>query len=50
MEDAEFLEAILCRHTDLSMSLMKGMETLVKAAEEPFYNESKDCTEEFTTL
>jgi len=29
---------------------MKGMEALMKAAEEPLYDESKGCTKEFTTL
>jgi hypothetical protein len=48
-EDAELLEAMLRRHTDLSMFFMKGMESLKKAAEEPFYDESKGCTKEFTT-
>ena len=49
-EDAEFLEAILRRHTEPSMLLMKGMETLKKAAKEQLYVESKGCTKEFTTL
>jgi hypothetical protein len=50
-EDAEFLEAMLRRHTeDPSMFFMKGMEALMKAAEEPLYDESKGCTKEFTTL
>jgi hypothetical protein len=50
-EDAEFLEAMLCRHAeDPSMFFMKGMEALMKAAEEPLYDESKGCTKEFTTL
>jgi hypothetical protein len=49
-EDAELLEAMLCRHTDPSMFFKKGMESLKKAAEEPLYNESKGCTKEFTTL
>ena len=49
-EDAELLEAMLRRHTDQSMFLMKGMESLKKAAEEPLYDESKGCTKEFTTL
>jgi len=51
VEDSEFLEAMLCRHAeDPSMFFMKGMETLMKAAEEPLYDESKGCTKEFTTL
>jgi len=50
VEDIDFLEAILYRHTDPDMMLMKGMEALMKAAEEPLYDESKSCTKEFTTL
>ena len=49
-KDAEFLEAMLRRHTKPSMLLMKGMEALKKAAEEPLYDESKGCTKEFTML
>jgi len=50
-ENAEFLEAMLHRHAkDPSMFFMKGMETVMKAAEEPLYDESKGCTKEFTTL
>jgi hypothetical protein len=50
-EDAEFLEATLCRHAkDPSMFFMKSMEALMKAAEEPLYDESKGFTKEFTTL
>jgi len=49
-EDFEFLEAMLHRHTESSMLLMKEMEALKKAAEEPLYDESKGCTQEFTTL
>jgi hypothetical protein len=50
-EDAEFLEAMLRRHAeDPSMFFMKGMEALMKAAEESLYDESKGCTKEFTTL
>jgi hypothetical protein len=47
-EDAELLEAILHRHTDPSMFFIKGMESLMKAAKEPLYNESEGCTKEFT--
>jgi hypothetical protein len=32
-EDAELLEAILCRHTNPSMFFMKGMESLMKEAD-----------------
>jgi hypothetical protein len=33
------------RHAeDPSMFFMKGMEALMKAAEEPLYDESKGCT------
>jgi uncharacterized Zn finger protein (UPF0148 family) len=32
------------------MFLLKGMEALQKAAEEPLYDESKGCTKEFSTL
>jgi hypothetical protein len=49
-EDAELLEATLHRHTDPSMFFMKGMESLMKAIEEPLYDESKGCTKEFTML
>ena len=50
-EDAEFLEAMLRRHVkDASMFFMNGMEVLMKAVEEPLYDESKGCTMEFTTL
>jgi hypothetical protein len=50
-EDAEFLEAILRRHAeDPPMFFMKGMKALMKAAEEPLYDESKGCTKEFMTL
>jgi len=50
-DDAEFLEAMLCRHAeDPSMFFMKGMEALMKVVEEPLYNGSKGCTKEFTTL
>ena len=49
-EDVEFLEAMLRRHTEPSMLLMKGMAALKKAAEEPLYDESKGCTKEYTTL
>jgi hypothetical protein len=37
-KDAELLEAILRRHTDPSVFLMKGMESLKKTAEEPLYD------------
>jgi hypothetical protein len=47
-EDAELLEAILRRHTDPSMFFIKGMESLMKAAKEPLYDESEGCTKEFT--
>jgi hypothetical protein len=50
-EDTEFLEAMLCRHAeDPSMFFIKGMETLMKAVEDPLYDESKGCTKEFTML
>ena len=50
-EDAEFLEAMLRRHAeDPSVFFMKGIEALMKVAEEPLYDESKGCTKEFTTL
>jgi hypothetical protein len=47
-EDIELLEAILYRHIDPSMFFMKGMESQMKAAEEPLYDKSKGCTKEFT--
>jgi len=50
-EEAEFLEAMLHHHAeDPSVFFMKGMEALMKAAEEPLYDESKGCTKEFATL
>jgi len=50
-DDAKFLEAMLRRHVeDPSMFFIKGMEALMKEAEEPLYNESKGCTKEFTML
>jgi hypothetical protein len=49
-EDAELLEAILHHHTDPSTFFMRGMESLMKAVEEPFYDEPKGCTNEFTTV
>ena len=49
VEDFKFLEAMLHRHTKISMLLMKGMEALKKAAEEPLYDESKGCTKECTS-
>jgi hypothetical protein len=50
-EDVEFLETVLHRHAeDPSMFFMKCIEALMKAAEEPLYDESKGCTKEFTTL
>jgi hypothetical protein len=50
-EDAEFLEAMLRHHAeDPSIFFIKDMEALMKAAEEPLYDESKGCTKEFTTL
>jgi hypothetical protein len=49
-EDVEFLEAILRHHTNQSMFFMRGMEALMKAAEEPLYDDSKGCTKESTAL
>jgi hypothetical protein len=49
-EDADFLDAILSSHMDPSMFFMKGMKEIRKAAEEPFYDESKGCTKDFMTL
>ena len=49
-EQAEFFEALLHRYFDPSMFLIKGMEALKKATTEHLYKESKDCTDEFTTL
>jgi hypothetical protein len=49
-EDAKLLKAILRHHIDPSMFFMRGMEALMKAAEEPLYDESKGCTKEFTAL
>ena len=49
-EQAEFFEALLHRYSDPSMLLIKGMEALKKSATEHLYEESKGCTDEFTTL
>ena len=49
-EQADFFEALLHRHSDPSMFFTKGMEALKKAATEHLYDESKGCTNEFTTL
>jgi len=50
-EDAEFLEAMLRHHVeDPSVFFIKGMDALMKATEEPLYDESKGYTKEFTTL
>ena len=49
-EQAEFFEALLHCYSDPSMFLIKGMEALNKAATEHLYEESKSCTDEFTTL
>jgi hypothetical protein len=49
-EDAELLEAMFRHHTNPSLFIMKGMESLQKAAKDPLYDESKGCTKEFTML
>jgi len=50
-EDAEFLEAMLCHHAeDPLVFFMKGMEALMKTAEEPLYDKSKGYTKELTML
>jgi hypothetical protein len=49
-EDAEFLEAILRRRMDPLVFFMWGMEALMKAAEEPLFDESKGCTKDFTMM
>ena len=49
-EQAEFFKALLHRYSDPSMFLIKGMEALKKVATEHLYEESKGCTDEFTTL
>jgi hypothetical protein len=49
-EDEDLLEGILLCHIDPSMFFLRGMESLMKAVEEPLYDESKGCTKEFTTL
>jgi len=44
-EDAKFLEAMLRHHAeDPLVFFMKGVEALMKAVEEPLYDESKSCT------
>jgi len=50
IEDVEFLEAMLRRHMDPSMLLIKDMEALMKATKEPLYNEFKGCTKKFILL
>ena len=49
-EQAEFFEALLHHYSNPSMLLIKGMEALKKAAIEHLYEESKGCSDEFTTL
>jgi hypothetical protein len=49
-EQAEFFEALVHCYFDPSMFLMKGMEALKKVATKHLYEESKGCTDEFTTL
>jgi hypothetical protein len=49
-KDAEFLESVLRHQTDSSMFFMTGMEVMMKAREEPLYDDSKDCTKEFMML
>jgi hypothetical protein len=49
-EQADFFEALLHRYSDPSILFKKGMEELKKAATKHLYDESKDCTNEFTTL
>ena len=49
-EQAEFFETLLHRYSNPFMFLIKGMEALKKAATEHLYEESKGCTNEFTTL
>ena len=49
-EQEEFFKALLHCYSDPFMFLIKGMEALKKAATEHLYEESKGCTDEFTTL
>jgi hypothetical protein len=49
-EQTKFFKALLHRYSDPSMFLIKGMQALKKAAIEHLYEESKGCTDEFTTL
>ena len=49
-EQVKFFEALLHSYSDPSMFLIKGMEALKKSATEHLYEESKGCTDEFTTL
>jgi hypothetical protein len=49
-EQAKFFKALLHRYSNPSMFLIKRMEALKKAAREHLYEESKGCTDEFTTL
>jgi hypothetical protein len=49
-EQADFFEALLHRYFDPSMFFKKGMEEMKKATTEHLYDESKGCTNEFTTL
>jgi hypothetical protein len=49
-EQAKFFESLLHHYSDPSMFLIKEMEALKKTATEHLYEESKGCTDEFTTL
>jgi hypothetical protein len=49
-EQVDFFEALLHRYSDPLMFFKKGMEKMKKVATEHLYDESKSCTNEFTTL
>jgi hypothetical protein len=49
-EQADFFEALLHCYSNPLMFFKKGMEEMKKAATEHLYDESKGCTNEFTTL
>ena len=46
----KFFMTLLQRCSEPSMFLSKAMEALKTAMKEPLYNESKDCTKEWTVF
>jgi hypothetical protein len=49
-EQADFFEALLHHYSDPLMFYKKGTEAMKKVATEHLYDESKGCTNKFTTL